>query len=156
AAAQTTVGISFSVGFVDQDLWRSVEPGTPSPARRLDAVRQFTDAGFPVTVLVAPLLPALTDTEESIDATVRAVAAAGAGNVVGLPLHLRPGAREWYSAWLERSHPHLIDRYQTLYGRGSYLPGAYQREVTARVDAAARRYGLGGSAPYEHRGVTRS
>jgi DNA repair photolyase len=153
AARVTTVGVSFSVGFVDEEVWRSVEPGTPSPARRLDAVRRFADAGFGVTVLLAPVLPGLTDTDESIDATVAAIARAGAAGVTALTLHLRPGAREWYRAWLARTHPDLVPRYQEIYGRGSYAPTAYQREVSARVATAARRHGLGQREMSRHRRI---
>ncbi|MGW5667810.1 intein-containing Rv2578c family radical SAM protein [Micromonospora sp. NPDC003776] len=142
AAEVTRVGLSYSVGFVDEALWRAVEPGTPSPRRRLDAVRQLTDAGFPVGVLMAPVLPGLSDDDESIDATVAAIAAAGATSVTPLPLHLRPGAREWYAHWLARDFPHLVPRYRQLYRSGAYAPQAYQREVTARVRMAARRHGL--------------
>ncbi|MFI7207216.1 intein-containing Rv2578c family radical SAM protein [Micromonospora aurantiaca (nom. illeg.)] len=142
AAEVTRVGLSYSVGFVDEALWRAAEPGTPSPRRRLDAVRRLTDAGFSVGVLMAPILPGLSDDEESIDATVAAVAASGAASVTPLPLHLRPGAREWYARWLAREFPHLVPRYRQLYQAGSYAPQAYQREVTARVRMAARRHGL--------------
>ncbi|WP_306766800.1 intein-containing Rv2578c family radical SAM protein [Micromonospora sp. RP3T] len=142
AAEVTRVGLSYSVGFVDETLWRLAEPGTPSPRRRLDAVRRLSDAGFPVGVLMAPILPGLSDGEESIDATVAAIAAAGAVDVTPLPLHLRPGAREWYARWLAREFPHLVPRYRQLYQAGAYAPQAYQREVTARVRMAARRHGL--------------
>ncbi|MFE9191567.1 intein-containing Rv2578c family radical SAM protein [Micromonospora sp. NPDC007208] len=142
AAEVTTVGISFSVGFVDEHLWRTVEPGTPHPRRRLDAVRALADAGFSVGVLMAPILPGLSDSDESIDATVSAIAAAGATSVTALPLHLRPGAREWYARWLAREHPHLVPRYRELYRAGAYAPQAYQRELTARVRIASRRHGL--------------
>jgi DNA repair photolyase len=142
AATVTDVGLSMSVGFVDATIWRSVEPGTPSPRRRLDAVRRLTDAGFAVGVLMAPILPGLTDTAESIEETVAAIAEAGAISVTPLPLHLRPGAREWYAGWLGRTHPHLVGRYRELFGKGSYLPQEYQREVGARVRMAARRHGL--------------
>jgi len=143
AAAVTEVGLAMSVGFVDEALWRSVEPGTPSPRRRLDAVRRLADAGFAVAVLMAPILPGLTDDDRSIDETVRAIAAAGAASVVPLALHLRPGAREWYLAWLAREYPALVPRYRELYGGGSYLRSAFQRELSARVRQAARRHGLG-------------
>ena len=142
AAAVTRVGLAVSVGFIDETLWRSVEPGTPSPRRRLDAVRRLSDAGFGVAVLMAPILPGLTDTAESVDTTVAAIAASGAASVTPLALHLRPGAREWYLAWLARHHPALLPRYRELYGRGSYLDQTYQRELAARVRLAARRYGL--------------
>jgi DNA repair photolyase len=153
AAAVTRVGLSFSVGFLDEAVWRSVEAGTPSPRRRLDAVRALTDAGFGVGVLMAPILPGLTDTDESIEATVAAIAAAGATSVTPLGLHLRPGAREWYAAWLTRAHPHLAPRYRELYRSGSYLPRAYQDELGARVRMAARRHGLHRAAPGEARTV---
>ncbi|RKR88713.1 DNA repair photolyase [Micromonospora pisi] len=153
AAAVTRVGISYSVGFVHEELWRSVEPGTPSPRRRLDAIRQLTDAGFRVGVLMAPILPGLTDTDDSIEATVSALAAAGAASVTPIPLHLRPGARQWYASWLAREHPALLPRYRELYGNGSYLPQSYQREIVARVRMAARRHGLLRSEPGDTRQV---
>jgi DNA repair photolyase len=146
AAAVTDVGLAVSVGFVDEALWRSVEPGTPSPGRRLDVVRQLSGAGFAVGVLMAPILPGLTDGDASIEATVAAIAAAGAASVTPLPLHLRPGAREWYGRWLAREHPALVPRYRHLYGRGSYASKDYQRDVTARVRAAADRAGVGGGS----------
>ncbi|KHD72615.1 intein-containing Rv2578c family radical SAM protein [Actinoplanes utahensis] len=142
AAEVTRVGLSFSVGFVDETVWRSAEPGTPSPRRRLDAIRRLTDAGFDIGVLMAPILPGLTDTEESIDETVAGIAAAGATSVTPLALHLRPGAREWYAAWIAREHPELRPRYRELFGNGSYLPRAYQEEINARVRMASRRHGL--------------
>jgi DNA repair photolyase len=153
AAEVTRVGVSFSVGFLDERVWRSVESGTPSPRRRLDAVRTLTDAGFSVGVLMAPILPGLTDTDESIDETVAAIAAAGATSITPLPLHLRPGAKEWYAAWLRTTHPGLAPRYRTLYARGSYLPKAFQDEITARVRQAARRHGLHKSEPGEARSL---
>jgi DNA repair photolyase len=151
AAEVTRVRVSFSVGFVEPRLWRQVEPGTPSPRHRLEAVRQFADAGFDVTVLMAPILPGLTDTDESVDATLAAIAGAGAAGVVPLVLHLRPGAREWYSSWLARTNPELVTRYQEIYRAGSYAPKAYQREVSARVAAAARRYRFGQPRMSDHR-----
>jgi DNA repair photolyase len=142
AAEVTRVGLSYSVGFVDEELWRRVEPGAPSPRRRLDAVRALTEAGFDVGVLMAPILPGLSDGDEAIDATVSAIAAAGASSVTPLALHLRPGAREWYAHWLGREYPHLVPRYRELYRAGAYAPQAYERELTARVRIAARRHGL--------------
>jgi DNA repair photolyase len=153
AAEVTRVGLAFSVGFLDEETWRAVESGTPSPRRRLDAVRRLTDAGFEIGVLMAPILPGLTDTDESIDATVAAIAAAGATSVTPLPLHLRPGAKQWYASWLTRTHPELAARYRELYGNGSYSPASYQQEVTARVRIAARRHGLHRAEPTQIRAL---
>ncbi|MQA25936.1 MAG: radical SAM protein [Micromonosporaceae bacterium] len=153
AAETTTVGLAVSIGFLDDELWRSVEPGAPSPSRRLDVVRALADAGFECAVLMAPILPGLTDSPEQIDRAVAAIAAAGAGNVTPIPLHLRPGAREWYLNWLASAHPQLVEHYRRLYQGGSYAPGWYQREVTARVRVAARRHGLLRAASHRTSGV---
>jgi DNA repair photolyase len=147
AARTTDVSLAVSVGSVDEALWRSVEPGTPAPRRRLDMIARLSDAGFEVSVLMAPVLPGLSDTEEHVDATVRAIVGAGAASIAPLGLHLRPGAREWYLAWLGRHHPHLLPRYRELYERGSYLASAYQNELTERVHRAARRHGLPPKSP---------
>ncbi len=145
SAEQVDVSTAFSVGFVDDALWRSVEPGTPSPARRLGACRAFNEAGLRSGVLMAPILPYLTDTDESLEATVAAIAAAGASRVTPIVLHLRPGAREWYGQWLQTNHPHLVPRYAELYRGGSYAPKAYQGEISAKVHALARKHGIGQS-----------
>ncbi len=128
---------------MDEQYWRTVEPGTPSPPRRLAAVRTLTESGLGCGVLMAPILPYLTDAPARLRATVEAIAAAGARSVTPLVLHLRPGAREWYLQWLAQNHPDLVARYRTLYRGGSYAAKAYQRKITAQVNEYAREFGLG-------------
>ncbi|MEV6566766.1 Rv2578c family radical SAM protein [Streptomyces kronopolitis] len=143
AAAVTDIGISVSVGFLDRELWRTVEPGTPAPERRLEVVRTLTAHGIPCGVLMAPVIPFLGDAPDQLRATVRAVAEAGAGSVTPLVLHLRPGAREWFMAWLARHHPHLVRRYETMYADGAYAPTWYQRRITRQVHDLATEFGIG-------------
>ncbi|MFF0218783.1 Rv2578c family radical SAM protein [Streptomyces vinaceus] len=145
AAEVTEVGISVSVGFTDTGLWRTVEPGTPSPAARLAAVRALTAAGIECGVLMAPVIPFLGDSPEQLRATVRAVAESGATSVTPLVLHLRPGAREWFTAWLGAHHPHLLPRYERMYAGGSYAPTWYQRQITRQVHQLAAEFGIGPS-----------
>ncbi|MFF2379223.1 Rv2578c family radical SAM protein [Streptomyces sp. NPDC058108] len=151
ASEVTDVGISVSVGFTDTELWRTVEPGTPAPERRLDVVRTLTDHGIGCGVLMAPVIPFLGDHPAQLRATVRAIAASGATSVTPLVLHLRPGAREWFMAWLERHHPYLVRRYERLYAEGAYAPKWYQRRITRQVHELAQEYGIGPA----HRGVPR-
>ncbi|MFE9025174.1 Rv2578c family radical SAM protein [Streptomyces iakyrus] len=143
AARVTDVGISVSVGFTDQELWRTVEPGTPSPERRLDVVRTLAEHGIGCGVLMAPVIPFLSDSPDRLRDTVRAIAASGATSVTPLVLHLRPGAREWFMAWLGRHHPYLVARYERLYAEGSYAPKWYQRRITRQVHELAEEYGIG-------------
>lgn len=141
----TDVGISVSVGFVDPELWRTVEPGTPAPERRLDVVRTLTEHGLGCGVLMAPVIPFLSDSPAQLRDTVRAIAASGATSVTPLVLHLRPGAREWFMAWLGREHPYLVRRYERLYADGAYAPKWYQRRITRQVHDLAQEYGIGPS-----------
>jgi DNA repair photolyase len=120
-----------------------VEPGTPSPLRRLEAVRALHESGLGCSVLMAPILPYLSDSPSQLRAAVAAIARAGARSITPLVLHLRPGAREWYAAWLAANHPGLVGRYQALYGRGSYAPKGYQRQISEQVAEYAREFGLG-------------
>lgn len=150
-ADRVDVGTAVSVGFIDESLWRSVEPGTPSPARRLAVCRSLNEAGIGCGVLMAPILPLLTDSPQMLDATVQAIAAAGATHVTPIVLHLRPGAREWYSAWLRSRHPDLVARYAELYGDRSYAPKAYQQQIAEAVRTLAAKYGIGGSGAGDSR-----
>jgi DNA repair photolyase len=143
AADVTDVSAAVSVGSVDEEVWRGVEPGTPSPLRRLDVVRRLGEAGISCGVLMAPVLPFLTDSDEQLDATVAAIAAAGATHVSPIVLHLRPGAREWWQTWLRKQRPDLLPRYAELYGERTYAPRAYSDRISATVRQLAQQHGVG-------------
>jgi DNA repair photolyase len=147
------VGTNVSVGFVDKELWRSLEPGTPSPLKRLEVCRTLNEAGVPCGVLMAPIIPFLTDSPEQLAATVQQIAETGATHVTPIILHLRTGAREWYMKWLADNHPELVPRYERLYARGAYAPKAYQEDITGKVHELAERHGVGRSGPKEARRV---
>lgn len=143
AAEVTRVGVNVSVGFTDERAWRPVEPGTPAPRKRLEVCATLNERGIGCGVLMAPILPYLTDSPGELERTVRSIAEAGATHVTPIVLHLRPGAREWFLAWLSREHPRLVPRYLELYGRGAYAPRAYTERVVGRVRELAERYGIG-------------
>jgi DNA repair photolyase len=146
AAQVTDVGLNVSVGFTGSDLWRSVEPGTPSPQRRLEACATLNSGGLGCGVLMGPVIPYLSDSPAQLDEAVRQIADSGAVHVTPIVLHLRPGAREWFSGWLREHHPDLVPRYQALYGKGSYAPKWYQQRITDQVRDLAGKYGVGGRA----------
>jgi DNA repair photolyase len=152
AAQRVKVGLSFSIGFVDEQLWRLVEPGTPSPRRRLEAVRTLHESGLGCGVMMAPILPYLTDSPSRLRETVAAIAESGARSVIPIPLHLRPGAREWYVSWLTANFPDLLDRYRALFRGGSYTLKSYQRRITDQVAQYAREFGIGQGSPFRDSG----
>jgi DNA repair photolyase len=147
AAEVTDVGLNVSVGFVDKELWRSVEPGTPAPGRRLDACAALNERGLGCGVLMGPVVPFLSDSPAQLEAAVSQIAAAGATQVTPIVLHLRPGTRDWFFGWLRACHPGLVGRYLDLYGRGSYVPKAYQARISGQVRELAATYGIGRPRP---------
>jgi DNA repair photolyase len=156
SAEVTDVGAAVSVGFVDRELWRSLEPGTPSPQKRLEVCSSLNEAGIACGVLMAPIIPYLSDSPSQLEATVGSIAETGAVHIVPIVLHLRPGAREWFMAWLAEHHPELVERYGRLYARGSYAPKAYQDDIAGRVHELATRHGIGKTSPRDARRVRRA
>ncbi len=150
AAQVTDVGLNVSAGFVDKDLWRAIEPGTPAPQRRLEACATLGEHGLRCGVLMGPVVPYLSDSPAQLEAAVRQVAAAGAAHVTPIVLHLRPGTREWFLGWLRETHPRLLPRYAELYGRGAYAPRPYQEKIIGQVRELARKYGVGRRGDRQH------
>jgi DNA repair photolyase len=140
------VSTAFSIGTLDDDAWQRTEPGTPHPRKRLEAVAALNDAGIPCSVLVAPILPGITDGPTQLREVVAAAIDAGATQVSPILLHLRPGIREQYLPWLEEHYPELLPRYLEMYRR-PYAPASARKELVARVAGIIRA--LGGLRPSE-------
>jgi DNA repair photolyase len=132
ATKRTKVRLDLSIGTLDRDVWRLTEPGTPPPERRIDAVRRLNEAGVPCGVLVAPVLPGLSDGDDQVRAVVEASLDAGAVSVAAVPLHLRPGVKEHYLDWLTTARPDLLPRHERLFARGAYQ-GEPERSRIARL-----------------------
>jgi len=130
---------NLSIGTFDEEVWRRTEPGTPHPRARMQAVKALNRAGVPTGVLVAPILPGISDSPAQLREVVRAAADAGASHVSPIALHLRPGVKEEFMPWLEREYPELVDGYRRMY-RGSNAPKATRQAIAERVSAARRRY----------------
>lgn len=131
------VGFSaaLSIGTLDEEVWRRSEPGTPHPKARIAAVRALVEAGVPCGVLMAPVLPGISDAPAQLRAVVRAAAAAGASYISPITLHLRRGVKEEFMPWLEREYPELVAAYRRLY-RGANAPEPVRRRIAERVRAA--------------------
>jgi DNA repair photolyase len=153
AAERTEVSTAVSVGSVDKELWRLVEPGTPSPHKRLEVCATLNEHGIRCGVLMGPVIPYLSDSPAQLEATVRQIAETGATSVSAITLHLRPGAREWFFRWLREHHPDLVRPYQRLYGRGAYAPKDFQERISRQVREFAAKCGIDRRGRGEHRRV---
>lgn len=143
AAQQVPLSVAISLAVADPELHRDVEPGTPTPQARLALIAAIRDAGLGCHVMVAPVLPHLTDSAEHLDELLGQIAAAGATSVTVLGLHLRGATRGWFMAWLARAHPELTGRYRDLYRRGAYLPQSYRDMLRERARPLIAKYRLG-------------
>jgi DNA repair photolyase len=132
AAGEGLVSTAFSIASLDRALWRAIEPHAPNPERRMEAVAELNAAGVPCGVLMAPVVPGLSDDEASLRAVVTRAVEAGATWITPLVLHLRPGVREHF---LERMRAHDPERAEDIARRypGAYQPQSCQRELSARV-----------------------
>jgi DNA repair photolyase len=141
--------ISMSVGTLDESVRRIVEPGTPPGRKRLDILGRFADAGIRTGVLVAPILPGLTDDSEHLDEVLAACSEAGVEYAVPIVLHVRPSIREHFMPWVKTTYPWLYPRYVELYGGRAYAPKAYQQEVSERFARLRLRHDIGSSGHRE-------
>lgn len=146
AKEDVDVEISMSIAVFDDALQQTVEPGTPTTTARLATVRAAANLGFRVTVFLMPVMPKLTDSIEHLTAALHAIKEAGASRVVYGALHLRPGAREWFFAWLEREHPELLPRYRRMYSTSSYASKEYRAWLSRRINPLIDKYDLRGTA----------
>jgi DNA repair photolyase len=135
------VSVSVSIATMDERLAREIEPTVAPPRSRLRAVRMLADAGIRVNVALAPVLPQITDTQESIDAVVSAAGEAGAAKVWHNTLYLHDVTRDSFFTYLRDARPELIAQYAQLY-RGTYAPRAVAENIDRAVDAAIGRHPL--------------
>jgi len=154
-AAQNLVHVGLSVTTLDPVLARKLEPRAPAPRRRLAAVTALRDAGVPVAVMIAPIIPAISDHE--IEALVEAAAAAGAGQVHAIPIRLPSEVAPLFRDWLATHFPDRAQHVMSLihgmrggrdndpaFGSRMRGQGPYADLLHARVAAARRRYSIEG------------
>jgi DNA repair photolyase len=105
----------------------------------VEAVARLNEAGVPCGVLLAPVLPGLSDRRDQLEAVVRACVEAGARSISPVLLHLRPGVREHYLEWLREHHPELADDYRRRYTR-AYAPNAERAALAQTVRDLVERH----------------
>src|SRR6266545_2420464 len=138
-AAECT--IYMSVPTVDDDAWRTLEPGTAHPLQRLRAGRELVDAGVDAGVLMAPIVPGFSSSRAKLERTIKTIADHGARFVGCNVMYLQDGTRTHFLKFLEREFPSMVPRFERLYVK-KYPPEAYRKEVQGLVRALQERYGL--------------
>jgi DNA repair photolyase len=146
------VDLALSIGTDEDAVARLTEPGAAPPSRRLEVVSRLADAGLHPTVLMAPILPGISDGERQIRRLVDACLDAGASRVTPILLHLRPGVRDHYMQWLEGARPELVGLHEDAYRSGAYgsrddrerLAAIVRDQVSARAGGCRAGSGSAG------------
>ncbi|QOG08138.1 PA0069 family radical SAM protein [Aureimonas sp. OT7] len=152
-AAKGLAKVALSVTTLDKTLARTMEPRAATPARRLDAVRQLSEAGIPTMVMTAPIVPGLTDSE--IERLLDAAHAAGAREagyvLLRLPLEVSPLFKDWLLRHYPDRYRHVLSLmrsmrdgkdYDAEWGKRMRGTGPYAMQIRRRFELAARRLGL--------------
>ena len=157
-ARRDLVHVAVSVTTLDAALARAMEPRAPSPQRRLSVIAALAEAGVPVAVMVAPLIPALTDHE--LERILAAASEAGAGSAGYILLRLPNEVKPLFEAWLQvhvpgrAAHVYSLLRqlhggreYDSTFGRRQRGSGPLADVIAQRFRAASRRLGLDSPSP---------
>ncbi|HYK81548.1 MAG TPA: radical SAM protein [Gemmatimonadales bacterium] len=127
---------------LDVAVIRQVEARSPMPAVRLRALARLTAAGINAGLIMAPVLPGITDDVPHLEALFQAAREAGARFVHAGPLRLYAAVRERFFPVLEANFPHLADRYRAAYKHRSSAPRDYARALARRVKRLQARFGF--------------
>jgi DNA repair photolyase len=152
-AEKNLVTVYVSVNNLDHDLARRLEPRCSAPSRRLETIKRLAAAGIPTGVLVAPVIPFLTD--HQIEPLLEAAHAAGACSAGYVLMRLPYEVKELFRNWLEVHYPlkakHVMSRVHEMRGGrdndpdfGSRMVGAGElaQLLRKRFDIASKRYGF--------------
>ncbi|MER8630112.1 PA0069 family radical SAM protein [Mesorhizobium opportunistum] len=145
--------VALSVTTLDRMLARTMEPRASTPTKRLEAIRQLSDAGIPASVMVAPIIPGLTDQEmERILDSASAAGAREAGYVVlRLPLEVSPIFKDWLLRHYPDRYRHVMSLirsmrdgkdYDSEWGKRMKGAGPYAWQIGRRFEITAKRLGL--------------
>ncbi|GGB84364.1 radical SAM protein [Marinobacterium zhoushanense] len=153
-ARQQLCSVMISMTTLDPQLKRTLEPRAAGPRTRLAAIRDLTDAGVPVGVLVAPLIPMINDRE--LEAIVKASADAGARSAGYIFIRLPHEVKDLFREWLDHHYPdraeHVMSlirqsrggqEYASRFGTRMRGEGAFANLIEQRFRLALNRYGLG-------------
>jgi DNA repair photolyase len=149
-ARRNVLSLSMTITTLNRRLARMLEPRAPRPDLRLAAVRALSSAGLIVGVYPNPIMPMITDGDESLDALAAAARDAGAQYFGGGPLFLMPAAQKIFFPFLDQRFPKLAASYRKLYARSAYLGPGYKEQLRDRVARIRERHGLA-CAPVEYR-----
>ena len=136
------VTVNISLATADARLARLLELRSPVPSARLRALRRLTEGGIHAGLLVAPIIPGVTDDWAGLARLMEAAKEAGARYVVGSALRLGPAARHRFLPFLTKEFPALAERYRRHYAGKDHVSQSYQDALNRRLRLLKQTYGF--------------
>jgi len=141
-ARRHELSVNISLASVDAALLRRIEARSPAPHARLRALKGLVEGGIHAGLLVAPVIPGISDSRAALAAVMAAGKEVGARYVVGSALRLGPAARARFLPHLAQEFPELVARYQLRFGHRESPGKDYTEALSRRIRSLQREYGF--------------
>ncbi|WP_380025672.1 SPL family radical SAM protein [Effusibacillus consociatus] len=132
--------VQISINTLDVKIWRSIEPESPHPQARFDTVKKLREAGIRTGILLAPVLPFLTDDVPMLKRLVQSARESDASFVVPSILRLKPQVKQWFFGQLEAHFPETVASYRNLY-KGTYVEERYAKRFQEKMGPILQHWG---------------
>ncbi len=146
---QGRVAVNMSLTTLDEAKARQIDPGAPSPRKRLEALAKLTAAGIKTRLFIMPILPGITDNPVELEELVKAAAETGVRTIAADTLRIARGLEDYFDDFLDKYYPELHPRYERLYsgGRRTLVVDAYKEALKKKVNEWRIKYGMTETRP---------
>jgi DNA repair photolyase len=138
------LAVNMSLTTLDEARARLIDPGAPSPRKRMDTLARLSAAGIKTRLFIMPVLPGITDQPDELEQLVQAAAEIGVTSVSADALRIARGSEEYFYEFIEKNFPGLRPRYNRLYanGRRSMISDAYKEALRNKMAELRAKYGF--------------
>ncbi len=141
-AKNNRIIVNVTITTLNTDLARMLEPRTPRPDLRMDAMHKLNQAGIEAGVICAPVLPGITDSPRDLEDLVRATAEAGGKYIYANSLFLKPCSAAVFMPFLDKEFPDLAESYRQRFAEKAFLSPAYRKQLSELMAQLRKKYGI--------------
>ena len=138
------VMIAFSFSTLNEQLAKQLETGAPLPQQRLETLKRCAENNFLCGVNAMPLLPFISDTDEELERIIAAAKQYGASYILTSGMTLfgneERDSKQLYFRFLRNNYPHLLEKYEMMYGSVHYPSWKYQNDLKSRTELLSKKY----------------
>lgn len=142
------LSVNISVNTLNRQVWRTLEPSSPFPMKRLETVQRLNEEGIPSGIFMAPIIPYLTDSAQELSGLVEQAAVHKSRFVMSSFLRLRTSeVKVWFFQTLQQHYPHLVRPYSELFRDSGNTPSAYREPIYRQISGLMKKFGFEDKEP---------